>query len=56
VSVVHDVLLLCILAITVEEMGTGPEAAATMILLIYAGQRRAAPERHAVDPSGAASF
>ncbi len=39
--------------ISSEEMGTGPEAASTMILLIFAGQRVATPERHEVDPSGA---
>jgi hypothetical protein len=37
-------------------MGPGPEAASTMILLIFAGQRAVAPERHEVDPSGAPSF
>jgi len=34
----------------------GPEAASTMILLIFAGRLPEEPERHEVDPSGAASF
>jgi hypothetical protein len=54
--VVHDGLLLITLVMTLEEMATGPEAASTMILLICAGQRVPAPERHEVDPSGAPSF
>ena len=53
---VHDGLLLITLVMALEEMGTGPEAVSTMILLIFAGQRVATPERHEVDPSGAASF
>jgi hypothetical protein len=44
------------LATSWEEMGTGPEAASTMILLIFADQCVPAPERHEVDPSGAPSF
>ena len=55
-SVGHDGLLRSMLVTSGEEMGTGPEAASTMILLLFAGQRVAAPERHEVDPSGAASF
>jgi len=46
----------CLQTLTTKAGDDGAGAASPIILLIYAGQRASAPERHEVDASGATSI